>query len=472
MKIILIIGVSWVNAKYLAEAVKRLGYDPLFVCELENYTGDTKTQLLDYPCLNINTCNVAELINKLKTDKRAEKFSAVVTMDDEEIPTTCRVGEALNLRHIDKNVLKLTNKHSIVQLVPSDCPQSIIFTVDAIDIEQIRSVAKCGDEIIIKPTHSAAAIGVFVVNKNTVTFEEVRNQIAAFPHLSENKWVAQERILGDLISLEGYVLNGQIHFIGFSGREKVGQTETVGIFPGDHYLSYSNQQKAKKIVKNIIDLSQYNNGFFHSEFISNSSDIYIIDGNFGRIGGSGITQQFAILTESTPIDICEHYLKVTLFPNLLKEDNLYKKLQNKLTFSVGYGVRTGGTIKQVNCAEEMSYHTVFVNEGVNVPPIGQSDWSWIGICAGDSYIFQKLDGITIEMQSGDNFKPVFSDDTVHFFEKNGILALYGKKAIPPTATNSRCCLPPKGFFSLQPSENHPNIVEQEQESVISAHRNS
>ena len=155
-------------------------------------------------------------------------------------------------------------------------------------------------------------------------------------------WLAQPVIDGTLFSLEGFVENGQIHYIGLSRRSRIKYTESQNFFPVEDEVEVATYTKLTRILENLVRLSCYHNGYFHSEILFDGAKAYLIDANFGRVGGSSVVLQIAKATGKTIEEIYTHVLETTFSLDRSNPQTFYPTTKQK-TLSISYGVNQTST---------------------------------------------------------------------------------------------------------------------------------
>lgn len=395
-KLILIIETSDVGCKHTAEAVKSLGFIPIFICTMNNYQGDTLRQLQEYLHINCDDTTNYRYIMKLLKNKDLnletvgkinlqEDVKGVISFLDSRVSVACELAKELGVPGIDESMLKMCDKGEVSKFIPEySPPDCIIFNKDDICIEELKKLIRTYKEVIIKPTRSAGALGMFKLSSEEELNDIEAQMNSAGETLYRGKWIAQPIINGELVSLEGYSRNSDVKFIGFTGRCKIDKTESVCKFPYDNKVDESIKDRARKTIRELIRRSEFKNGYFHAEFIITNNSCFLIDANFGRIAGAGVAQQIAISLNKTPEDIFRHVICTTLdLSNSCDKDIDYEVCDKQDTLSINYGIRQDATLEHVDIPSNPTImHTLLFDKGKKVPAMGKDNWSWVGIAVG------------------------------------------------------------------------------------------
>ncbi len=188
--------------------------------------------------------------------------------------------------------------------------------------------------VIFKPRCTAGGIGVCIVNaEQSVEIYSQHIQNLQIPnHLQPDEWMVQAYISGELVSLEGFVRNGEAQILGCTGRRKILNTESWAGFPYEHRLAVTTKNQAYEKVFDLIKASEIQNAFFHIELMVNQNEAFVIDANLGRLGGGGIGEILSSAYNASPVDIFTEVLKITLFPE--KEIGEFWNHQPQMSISV------------------------------------------------------------------------------------------------------------------------------------------
>lgn len=404
MKYIAIIETSDVGARYTGLACRRLGYEPLFIFQKNNYQADTLNQIFEFTHIETQTNNAQQIAETLR--QSSYLIALVTTFLDSKLPVASELAQILNLPGLPMELLDLKDKNKVLQKAPHLFPSSLEFHRQNLNLQELKTFLHQHGTIILKPRLTAGGLGMQIVSSEQELLSSLENvkTFQAPPHLKADEWMAQAFKTGQLLSLEGYYHQGKIHFWGATGRRKVGNTESVAYFPhelqNEKHLQHSTYLRMQKQVTELMQAVNIQTAFFHIEFIvTENGASYIIDPNIGRIGGGGLIEVLALVFNLSPIDVCEFILSLSL---LNKEDTSSPLSQN-IPFAhlipastLMYGSQHGGELNSVNLPNNFHfYHTQILNTGIQIPAMGTDNWAWVGILSLPTSLVNNL---TTEMK--------------------------------------------------------------------------
>jgi biotin carboxylase len=152
--------------------------------------------------------------------------------------------------------------------------------------------------LIVKPVKNSGSRGVIKCESFEVLELAV---IESLPHCRDGRFIIEEFISGDEISVEAIVYEGKVHIIQIT--DKIVSEPPYNVELGHIQPSiYSYREKEiLEILQRIINLTGFNNSAIHPEFkITEQGEIYIIEIGT-RLGGDYITSDLTTL--STGVDI-------------------------------------------------------------------------------------------------------------------------------------------------------------------------
>lgn len=402
MKKILLIDTSDIGAAYSAEAIKKLGFEPVFLVDFNDFQGDTARQIRQYQHYQVDTKSLEALV-RLIQENALGPIEAIISALDSRIPIALALAERLEVRGMCRALDKVIDKNNVCHLIPEYSPANISFSVDALPIEKIKQFLKRSKSCFLKPIRAAGGVGGKCFSSETsVSF--LLEHIQKFPHV---EWMLMDYIDGRLISLEGFVEANKVHFLGFTSRRKVGNTESYMGFPHDKMISHSLQIHAKQAVSTLIERSGYTHGYFHTEFMVTSECAYLIDANFGRLGGGALLEIIAYAYDISPIDIMSHVFALTLYPENLAVSP-YSEQPKREGAAINYSLPVSRKIVRIEeKIVRKVHHTILLNQGTTAPAAGESNWSWVGFLSGsESDVLSEIKNITILTNDG-SFTPCF-----------------------------------------------------------------
>lgn len=381
---LIFVETSDIGARYSAEAARRLGFDPVFLAQMKNYQADTRSQLCEARVLECDTRRAAQILQTLRMEN-VKDIAGIMTFLDSRLVPTLTAASLLGVNGPDPAVRHLKDKGRVAQLVPDFSPPTVNFHRDAVPFDRIdRMVADYGS-VILKPTQTAGGIGNLTVSDEN--FDQIVSwirEVGSPEAFERGSWVAQALCHGNLVSVEGFVQDGVLHVLGFSGRRKIGLTESQISFPIDGELTEERRQQCVTALERLIQRSGFRHGYFHVEFILSSHGAVVIDANMGRLGGGSVGEQIADSFGLDPIDVFAHVILNSIFPEK-PVTPLYAEPWIR-TLGVLYGVPVRGMFEDLALPRLMrSRHTQILDTGQMVPEMGVNNWSWIGILSGPAH---------------------------------------------------------------------------------------
>lgn len=388
MKYIAIIETSDVGARYTGQACRRLGYEPLFLFQENNYQADTLKQLKEFSHIITSTCDANHLCQVLK--KSFYEVAMITTFLDSRLSVAAELAHNMNIPGLPIELIALKDKQQVFLKAPHLFPASKEFHRQKVNVEELKSFLSEQGKIILKPRLTAGGLGVQIVSSENELVESLKavSDFQTAPQLQADQWMAQTFKTGQLISIEGYSLQGQVHFWGSTGRRKVGNTESIAYFPhelqNDTSSEYPIYLQMQRQVVELLQAVNIQTTFFHIEFmVTAQGESFIIDPNIGRIGGGGLLEALALSHQVSPIDVCEFILRLSLLGEVVPTSALartYDFADLIPAWTIMYGSHTSGQLNQVVIPEEFSfYHTQILNNGTQIPAMGNDNWAWVGI---------------------------------------------------------------------------------------------
>lgn len=395
------------SALYIANAVKDLGYEPVVLCSISEYSGAQKECLLKNGYFEVDASKVENIIKCIKENKITD-ILGIISTADRFIYQACQTAIQLGVKGMDPALLKLNNKAEVIKFIPNDSPPSIIFNKNNIPYDALMKMLSTAEALVIKPSMSAGAKGLFEI-KTHKDVEDILDSMKKEKQVKvlDQDWVAQPVVKGTLYSLEGYVIDGEVNYIGVSRRTRIQYTETQNEFPLDENVYPDLISSLKKVLEKLVMASHYQNGYFHSELIHDGQNALLIDANFGRAGGGTIAAQIALSSNKTLENIYGHVINVTFFGNT-KENRSFYPTDKIKTLGIMYGVHNAEILKKIRLPDSLkSNHVQFADAGKTLKPVGRDNRSWIGQLIGlPEDVKKEIDSISIVTEKN-VLKPVF-----------------------------------------------------------------
>lgn len=386
---ILIIGGSWVQVKYFSKAANALGYRPIFIGNIEGLSSQVEKQVQECESYQIDIQSYEKIKLFLKQHEQSlGNIKAITSFSDSKLPIAIELAKEKDVLGPDVAILELTSKAKVIEWIPEFSPWTLPFYLKSIPIEKICEQIEKQGKVVIKPAKGTAGLGTVFLSSSISSLElEELLKNCGITNAENVEWIAQEYIDGTLYSMEGYCLQGSPTFLGLSRRSRIHTTEMGSYFPADaDLLLKPHLEQMKKGVTTLIERSQYQNGYFHCEFLVSSFGAYIIDANFGRMGGGALIECFSHSFGRKPEELLQDVILVGVFAGKGRDNSLYSS-PRKPAVTVNYGVSKTSKIDHVQIPVSMqSYSTIIAKEGSTVTAIGSSDYSWIGSLAGDPNI--------------------------------------------------------------------------------------
>lgn len=408
MKKILLIETSDIGAAYTAEAVKELGYEPVFLCNLKEYSADPLAQIQRYAHFDCDTSSLENVLEKIREQSLEDSF-AVVSTADIRLRVAFEVSQHLGIAGLDPAVVPLKDKAWVAGLIPEYSPPSVSFSGSKLPYIDIVTLFQDGkNRVIVKPVSGAGGFATLYLNTihDLAQLEQRLNQQNVPHSMGKGEWIAQTVAIGELVSVEGFVARGEMRILGISNRKKIGCTESGASFPVDNSISLEARSVMTQACEALVKRAGFTRGYFHIEFMVNENEAWLIDANMGRVGGGAIAEQLATAFALAPTAIFRHLLKITLFPD---EPN-FSPYQNtpQATLALLYGIDHPDRLLRLNLPASFSgFHTQILGNGSNISAMGTNDWAWIGIVSGLKDDVEKtIDKISIQTEKGE-FAPSY-----------------------------------------------------------------
>lgn len=408
---VLIVGLNQATAKHLPSALRECGFEPILVLDSnKRFEAESKE--------SVATCEtyVADLSSDegmaalfVQHPELRTRAHAITTFVDPYFPAIRTLAERYSMQSPDPAIPRLSSKAELYRLLPEFAPQGRVFTLATLSREDFSSLPK-GKDFILKASLSAGASGSSTLRGRSHLKQRVRRAIlrSGLSNAGGQEWILQERIPGRLISLEGFVQNGNLKFLGFSRRARIGLTEVLNEFPGDATIPGPAKECCRRALMALVERSNYRNGYFHCEFIIDGDSARIIDGNIGRVAGAGVAEQIALSYGLAPKEVIRHAVLLPLFPDLAPSPYRVDPAEAIPTWFVAYGLRDPVVLNGIDVpTASLCRHTQFAATGSKVVPMGKSNLAAIGGLSGfKEDVIKTLDALVIQTSKGP-MKPVF-----------------------------------------------------------------
>lgn len=237
---------------------------------------------------------------------RTHKVQSVATAaTDNPLPMMALVAKELGLRFPTyesvSSVLDKGKFKTILQKSGVPCAMGATYHID-----EEPDVSKLSFPVIIKPNKNSGSRGVVKCNNKDELCAEIL-QIATY--CRDGKYIVEDFIEGDEISVEGLVIDGKLNIIQITDKylsPPPYNVEMAHVQPSKYWYL---KRDIQTIIQKIIDITGLNHCAVHPELKINSKGIFIIE--LGpRLGGDYITSDLVPL--STGINIEQELIKLSL----------------------------------------------------------------------------------------------------------------------------------------------------------------
>ncbi len=394
---LIFIETSDIGAKYLRQASVRLGFKPLFIFRQGNYQADTLAELSESDHLLADTRSPVDTLRVVS--QLSEKPIAVMSILDTFIPLASQMGHQLATVTVDEGVAQSKDKGLVADILGAFSPATVKLSLTQSESEWAQSLTELWDRspagILLKLRFGAGALGLHFVSTReelaSIRSTLIQEAVTGCPQ--SHLWLAQSRIEGELISCEGFWENGIVTPWGFTGRSKVGKTESRCYFPHDTKLTPASRAQVDQALHKLFTGLAIQSTYFHSEFIVSKDGAHLIDSNIGRIAGASVAEMIALSYDFDPVLLYAHYI-LTSLPALAKKNPKVAKavgqeigaVMNKPrrdTLALLYGAPFACFLKKLHTPPAFrSRHLQLLAEGGPVPSMGTNNWDWIGLLTG------------------------------------------------------------------------------------------
>ncbi|HAG0017794.1 TPA: ATP-grasp domain-containing protein [Salmonella enterica] len=402
-KYIVVVEASFLGVEYVAKAIRKIGYEPVFLTNYRSQEGDALVQLATERAIFCETTETKDIISVIDLLGRSN-IVGVTTFLDSRLSIIASVNKLLGLPGVSESLLKLKDKSYVNGIIPEFVPKSLAVEWGKTPKDKIEDFLLNSDanKYIAKPSFTAGAIGTFVFKKYEELSNGIDSSVDKIPkHLEPNKYVVQEFFDGNLVSIEGYTYKDRIEFIGATLRYKFDNTEVKHKFPYQDDMGMQNYEKCKSIICKLINRSNYEYGFFHVEFMVSDNEVRLIDANMGRPGGTNIMELISFSYEIDPVLMFEHAISIAVFQKPTIDSQFFIDTPCVEMTGVLYGQKETARLLRFESPTLKSTHHLAVNMGTTVPKLGESNWSVIGTLTGrPNDVFTDLKNIKLITDKG------------------------------------------------------------------------
>ncbi|WP_225929896.1 ATP-grasp domain-containing protein [Pseudomonas botevensis] len=385
MRQILIVGINKVSIKYVCAAIRSAGFEPILSVDPAGFHATAKAVFEGVTCIPAFADKEALSAYLRANQELVSRIHSITTFFDELFPMVSAIAEAFGFNAPPAVFAKLSAKEFVGSLIPEHVPAESCLSLADGDFVIPWLTPGVDNDVVLKPSLGSGAVATTLlsIKANDDPVSVIRSAIlnSGIEAPESIAWIVQAHCVGDLVSLEGFVQEGRVVFLGLSKRDRVGFTEVANRFPAHSLIAPDVRSKIETAVRDLISRSGFDNGFFHCEFIATPSTAYLIDANMGRLGGASIVEQIALAYELDPATVLQ---QVALLPLRLLESRLeYKPVEQcRPTLSYWYCLDHEAIVHDWELPQLASIHTPIANVGSVIQPIGTSDYAWIGMLTG------------------------------------------------------------------------------------------
>ncbi len=243
-------------------------------------------------------------------------LALVTAATDNPLPLMAKLAEELGLRFPSyESVMAVLDKGRFKKLLLENnipCAKGKSYSIDELpDYDSLEY------PVIIKPNKNSGSRGVVKCNNR----EELEAELLSVKQFCrDGKYIIEQYIEGDEISVEGLLINGKLEIIQITDKILGPPPYNVEMGHIQPSTYWPRKAEIQDLLQRIISISGLNHCAVHPELKINERGIYIIE--IGpRLGGDFITSDLVPL--STGIDIEQEMVHMLLGMNvqLIRDDN-------------------------------------------------------------------------------------------------------------------------------------------------------
>ncbi|TQS71170.1 ATP-grasp domain-containing protein [Ornithinibacillus gellani] len=265
-KKILILGVASVQMDAIME-LKKMGYETHACAMKKDGPG---ADAADYFVI-INILNINEIIEYIEENKISVVYSVG---SDLAMPIASQISEKLNLPHFvsEKTARICNNKDLMRSSLGSKFNGNVNYQV----IHNVSEKVELSYPFILKPTDSQGQRGVKLINSQE---EYLKYFKKAKDYSRSGNVILEQYISGPEISVNGYVVNGEVVYLETSDRETWSKYTGLihkHVVPAKNCTSQC-MNKINKIVNNACEKLGISNGPVYAQMKMEGDTPYIIE---------------------------------------------------------------------------------------------------------------------------------------------------------------------------------------------------
>lgn len=325
-KKVLILGVAAVQMDAILQ-LKKMGYET-YACAMAN--DGPGANVADH-FIEINILDIKKITNYIIENNISVLYSVG---SDLAMPVVSHISEKLKLPHFvsEKTAQICNNKNLMRETLGENFEGNVYYQV----INNVEEKINMKYPFILKPADSQGQRGVkLITNKE----EYIENFKVAKKFSRSGLVIAEEFISGPEISVNGYMVNGELQFLETSDRET--WPEYTGLIHKHIVPSINSSEninnKIKEIIKNACNKIGIYNGPVYAQMKLEKNTPYIIEIT-PRLDGC---HMWKLLDYATGINILE-----LTFAHLINNDTSILKHQNyqiSRTYTLEFDCQEPGT---------------------------------------------------------------------------------------------------------------------------------
>jgi biotin carboxylase len=177
MRTLYLVETTDLGTRYCARAARSLGYEPMFLCDPNDYAGDVRAQLLEQRLRVVDTSS-AKAIVELVAGESEPGDAAILSFADARLEVACVAAQELGLPGLDPAVVELKSKARVAALLPEHGPPTLGFSVERLPLRDLERLLDEHRRLVVKPSHGAGGAGVFFIDDHT-TLRRLRERLEA-----------------------------------------------------------------------------------------------------------------------------------------------------------------------------------------------------------------------------------------------------------------------------------------------------
>ncbi|WP_455537642.1 ATP-grasp domain-containing protein [Terrisporobacter sp.] len=265
-KKVLILGVASVQMDAILE-LKKMGYETHACAMAKDGPG---ADVVDY-FIEINILDVEELVGYIKENQISVVYSVG---SDLAIPVANLISERLNMPHfVSEETARICNNKDLMrQALGNDFNGNVNFQV----IKSEEDKLNLEFPFIVKPADSQGQRGVVLVHNYDEYLESYR---LAKKYSRSGLVIIEKYVSGPELSVNGYMVNGEIKYLIASDRETWPQFTGLihkHIVPSD-YINNNIENEIKEVIENACKKLQIENGPVYAQMKLEGEKPYIIE---------------------------------------------------------------------------------------------------------------------------------------------------------------------------------------------------